>query len=44
MKINKNEISPFTNFYHRKLDISKTVTAREFKVGQMIEGNDLITW
>ena len=25
-------------------DFSKTVTARSFKLGQLIEDNDLITW
>ena len=27
-------------FGHRKLDISKTVTARSFKLGQFIEDNE----
>ena len=27
-------------FGHRKLDISKTVTARSFKLGQLIEDNE----
>ena len=33
------ELLPFANF-DRKLDISKTVTARSSKVGQLIEGNE----
>ena len=27
-------------FGHRKLDISKTVTARSFKLGQLMEDNE----
>ena len=37
------ELLPFANL-DRKLDISKPVTARSSKVGQLIEGNVWITW
>ena len=44
MKIKKQhfiffELVPLANF-DRKLDISKTVTTRSSKVGQLIEGNE----
>ena len=48
MKINTKivliffELLPFANF-DRKLDITKILTARGFKVGQLIEGNEWIT-
>ena len=29
---------------HRKFEISKTITARSFKLGQLIEDNEQITW
>ena len=31
-------------FGHRKLDISKTISARSFKLGQLIEDDESITW
>ena len=31
-------------FVHRKLGISKTITARRFKLRLLIEDNELITW
>ena len=38
------ELLPFCKFSHRKLDISKKVTARSFKLAQLIENNKSITW
>ena len=32
------------NFGHRKLDISKTGTARSFKLGEFIEDNEKTIW
>ena len=40
VEIKRNvELLPF-GFFFRKLDISKPVTGRGFKLGQLIEGND----
>ena len=37
------ELLPFCQFGHRKLGISKTITAKSFKLGHLLEDNSHIT-
>ena len=46
MKIKKNVffVIALWKLEHRKLDISNTIPARSYKLGQLIEDNKLVVW
>ena len=52
MKIKKKDILFFSNYFPLQIwtlkicihDISKSVTARSFKLGQLIEDDEYINW